>query len=147
MCGICGCSDMSFSGKFIPVNKANGLLFTSYDSNQGDESADKSRLIQMEVDLLSKNNSYAAKNRLYFQEHGIFVLNLVSSPGAGKTTLLVETIKVLKDFFPIAVIEGDQQTQHDADRIRATGVRALQINTGRACHLDAQGIGSAMMQL
>jgi hydrogenase nickel incorporation protein HypB len=101
----------------------------------------------MEVDLLSKNNSYAAKNRLYFQEHGVFVLNLVSSPGAGKTTLLVETIKVLKDFFPIAVIEGDQQTQHDADRIRATGVRALQINTGRACHLDAQGIGTAIMQL
>ena len=148
MCGICGCSDSGQSGKFVPIKNVNFSPLMSYPQHHhGVESIDKSRLIQMEVDLLSKNNSYAAKNRLYFQEHGVFVLNLVSSPGAGKTTLLVETIKVLKDVFPIAVIEGDQQTQHDADRIRATGVRALQINTGRACHLDAQGIGAAIMQL
>jgi hydrogenase nickel incorporation protein HypB len=105
------------------------------------------RLVKVEQDLLSKNNAYAAQNRAYFQQHQIFTLNLVSSPGAGKTTLLVETIKVLKDRFPIAVIEGDQQTEHDADRIRATGVPALQINTGRACHLDAHGIGHAIMDL
>ena len=141
MCGICGCSDSGQSGKFVPIKNVNFSPLMSYPQHHhGVESIDKSRLIQMEVDLLSKNNVYATKNRLYFQEHSIFVLNLVSSPGAGKTTLLVETIKVLKDVFPIAVIEGDQQTQHDADRIRATGVRALQINTGRACHLDAQVI-------
>jgi hydrogenase nickel incorporation protein HypB len=148
MCGICGCSDSGQSGKFVPIKHVSLSPLLSYpQQHHGEESIDKSRLIQMEVDLLSKNNVYATKNRHYFQQHGVFVLNLVSSPGAGKTTLLVETIKVLKDFFPIAVIEGDQQTQHDADRIRATGVRALQINTGRACHLDAQGIGAAMIQL
>jgi hydrogenase nickel incorporation protein HypB len=97
--------------------------------------------------LLSKNNAYAAQNRANFEQKGIFVLNLVSSPGAGKTTLLVETIKVLKDRFPIAVIEGDQQTEHDADRIRATGAPALQINTGRVCHLDAHAIGHAVTEL
>ena len=74
-------------------------------------------------------------------------MNLVSSPGAGKTTLLVETIKRLKDRLPIAVIEGDQQTEHDADRIRATGAAAVQINTGRVCHLDAHAIGYAVTEL
>ncbi len=149
MCGICGCGDSGGqSGKFVPIkNMSFSPVMSSFQYHHREDSVEKSRLIQMEVDLLSKNNVYATKNRHYFQEHGVFVLNLVSSPGAGKTTLLVETIKILKNFFPIAVIEGDQQTQHDADRIRATGGRALQINTGRACHLDAQGIGSAMMQL
>ncbi|MGR8942472.1 MAG: hydrogenase nickel incorporation protein HypB [Gammaproteobacteria bacterium] len=104
-------------------------------------------MIRIEQELLGKNNAYAAQNRAFFNEHHIFVLNLVSSPGAGKTTLLVETIKALKDRIPIAVIEGDQQTEHDADRIRATGTPAVQINTGRACHLDAHGIGHAVMEL
>jgi hydrogenase nickel incorporation protein HypB len=71
----------------------------------------------------------------------------MSSPGAGKTTLLVETIKALQGRIPIAVIEGDQQTEHDANRIRATGTPALQINTGKACHLDAHSIGHAVMEL
>ncbi|MGZ5577161.1 MAG: hydrogenase nickel incorporation protein HypB [Methylobacter sp.] len=115
--------------------------------DHGHHHHDAERLVKVEQDLLSKNNAYAEQNRTYFQRHNIFTLNLVSSPGAGKTTLLVETIKVLKDRFPIAVIEGDQQTEHDADRIRATGVPALQINTGRACHLDAHGIGHAIMEL
>jgi len=84
---------------------------------------------------------------MYFEQQHIFALNLVSSPGAGKTTLLVETIKQLQDKLLISVIEGDQQTEHDADRIRATGAKALQINTGRACHLDAHGIGHAVQSL
>lgn len=108
---------------------------------------DHERLVKVEQDLLSKNNAYAEQNRHYFKQQNIFVLNLVSSPGAGKTTLLVETIKRLKAYFPIAVIEGDQQTEHDADRIRATGAPAVQINTGRACHLDAHGVGHAAMRL
>jgi hydrogenase nickel incorporation protein HypB len=118
-----------------------------FHDHQSQEYYKRERLVKVEQDLLSKNNAYAAQNRAYFEQHGIFVLNLVSSPGAGKTTLLVETIKILKDRFPIAVIEGDQQTERDADRIRATGIPALQINTGSACHLDAHGIGQAILEL
>ncbi len=148
MCGICGCSNPSNTGKFSAIDGAKVSLLTTHNHGHEQHShADNQRLIQVEQDLLSKNDAYAAENRAYFKANKIFALNLVSSPGAGKTTLLVETIKVLKDQFPIAVIEGDQQTEHDADRIRATGVPALQINTGRACHLDAHGIGHAMQTL
>jgi hydrogenase nickel incorporation protein HypB len=149
MCGICGCGQTGNTPKFQPiVGKLRPIL--AHHPNHPDhthEYRDNERLIKVEQDLLSKNNAYAAQNRAYFKQHGIFVLNLVSSPGAGKTTLLVETIKVLKDRFPIAVIEGDQQTERDADRIRATGIPAVQINTGRACHLDAIGIGHAITEL
>lgn len=148
MCGICGCSNPSGTGKFSPLAGAKTSLLTTHSHGHEQHThAENARLVQVEQDLLSKNNAYAAQNRAYFRDNKIFVLNLVSSPGAGKTTLLVETIKVLKDKFPIAVIEGDQQTEHDANRIRATGVPALQINTGRACHLDAHGIGHAMQEL
>ncbi|MFA7243131.1 MAG: hydrogenase nickel incorporation protein HypB [Sulfuricellaceae bacterium] len=106
------------------------------------------RMVQIEQDILAKNDAYAAENRKYFTEHGIFALNLVSSPGSGKTTLLTRTIEHLKGrSIPIAVIEGDQQTTRDADRIRATGVAALQINTGKGCHLDAHMIGHAAERL
>jgi hydrogenase nickel incorporation protein HypB len=93
---------------------------------------------------LAKNNHYAAENRRYFAERKMLVLNLVSSPGSGKTTLLTETIERLKADTEIAVIEGDQQTSRDAERIRATGVPALQINTGKGCHLEAQRVGQAL---
>lgn len=148
MCGICGCSSSSGTGKFSAIESSKVNLLTTHSHKHEQHShAENARLIQVEQDLLSKNNAYAAENRAYFQGNKIFVLNFVSSPGAGKTTLLVETIKILKDKFPIAVIEGDQQTEHDADRIRATGASALQINTGRACHLDAHGIGQAVQKL
>lgn len=111
----------------------------------------QSRLIQVEQDILAKNNAYAAANRKYFAARSILALNLLSSPGSGKTTLLVETIKKLnKDratSAPIAVIEGDQQTSADAERIRQTGVPALQINTGKGCHLDGHMIGHALDNL
>jgi len=149
MCGICGCGQADNTSKFQPiVGKLKPIL--AHHPNHPDhahEHHDNERLIKVEQDLLSKNNAYAAQNRSYFQQHHIFTLNLVSSPGAGKTTLLVETIKLLKDRFPIAVIEGDQQTENDADRIRATGVTAVQINTGRVCHLDAHAIGHAVTEL
>ena len=149
MCGICGCGQTNNTTKLKPVLSQNKHLLKHDHSHHGHthDHHETERLVKIEQDLLSKNNAYAAQNRTYFQQHQIFTLNLVSSPGAGKTTLLVETIKILKDRFPIAVIEGDQQTEHDADRIRATGVPALQINTGRACHLDAHGIGHAIMNL
>ena len=107
----------------------------------------QTRMVQIERDILSKNNGYAAKNRAWFDEHGVFALNLVSSPGSGKTALLVKTIQHLREHVAIQVVEGDQQTANDAERIRATGVPALQINTGKGCHLDAHMVGHAMERL
>ncbi|MCM8595534.1 hydrogenase nickel incorporation protein HypB [Accumulibacter sp.] len=105
------------------------------------------RMVQIERDILARNDSFAARNRRRCEEQGIFALNLVSSPGSGKTSLLCRTIELLKAKLPIAVIEGDQQTSRDALRIRETGVPALQINTGKGCHLDAQMIGGALHEL
>ena len=107
----------------------------------------QSRMVKIERDILSKNDGYAEENRAYLEQHGIFALNLVSSPGSGKTTLLVKSIGALNGSLPLAVIEGDQQTDNDAARIRATGAPALQINTGKGCHLDAYMVGKAMQQL
>ena len=104
----------------------------------------QSRLVRIEQDILGKNNEYAAANRRWLAEHAILALNLVSSPGSGKTALLTRTLEALKGELPAVVIEGDQQTAHDAERIRATGVRALQINTGKGCHLDAHMVGHAL---
>ena len=103
--------------------------------------------MKIEQDLLAKNDAYAGDNRIAFNMAGVLALNLVSSPGSGKTTLLVETIKRLQSDLPVAVIEGDQQTSMDAERIRATGAPALQINTGKGCHLDAHMTGHAFEQL
>ncbi|MFB9950658.1 hydrogenase nickel incorporation protein HypB [Rhizobium puerariae] len=105
------------------------------------------RIIQVERDILSKNDAYAAENRRYFDRNGIFALNFVSSPGSGKTSLLVRTINDLKGRLAISVIEGDQQTSNDAARIRETGARAIQINTGKGCHLDAHMVGHAVEDL
>ena len=107
----------------------------------------QSRMVQIEQDILSKNNEYAAANRRFCSEHGILALNLVSSPGSGKTLLLTRTIDDLKSELGISVIEGDQQTANDAERIRATGVKALQINTGKGCHLDGHMVGHALQRL
>lgn len=107
----------------------------------------QTRMVQIEQDILAKNNQYALANRTVFSRKGMLVLNLVSSPGSGKTTLLTETITRLQDTMPLAVIEGDQQTTHDAERIRATGVKAIQVNTGKGCHLDAHMIGHALESL
>ena len=104
------------------------------------------RMVQIEQDILAKNNAYAAQNRERLLERGIFALNLVSSPGSGKTTLLCKTIALL-DGEPVAVIEGDQQTSQDAERIRASGAPAIQINTGKGCHLDAHMVGHAIEKL
>jgi hydrogenase nickel incorporation protein HypB len=105
------------------------------------------RMVQIEQDILAKNNAYAAKNRERLADRGVFTLNLVSSPGSGKTTLLCKTIEMLKGRRQVTVIEGDQQTSQDAERIRATGAPAIQINTGKGCHLDAHMVGHAMEKL
>jgi len=102
-----------------------------------------SRTVQVEMDILQQNNLLAQRNRGWFEAKGILALNLVSSPGSGKTTLLERTITDLKNEIPIVVIEGDQQTLNDANRIAATGVPVLQVNTGKGCHLDADMIRKA----
>ena len=105
------------------------------------------RIVRIERDILSKNRSYAEQNRAYFAQKGVLALNFVSSPGSGKTSLLVRAIEDLKSRHAIAVIEGDQQTSNDAERIRATGVKAMQVNTGKGCHLDAHMVGHALETL
>lgn len=107
----------------------------------------QTRMVQIEQDILSKNDRYAQANRARFGTLGMLVLNLVSSPGSGKTSLLTRTLQDLQDAFPISVIEGDQETAHDAERIRETGVHAIQINTGKGCHLDAHMVGHAVDHL
>ncbi len=106
-----------------------------------------SRKIVLEQDVLQKNNLLAERNRGYFEARHIFALNFLSSPGSGKTTLLEKIIPLLQQCFPVAVIEGDQQTTNDADRIHALGVPVIQINTGSGCHLDALMVNRAVKEL
>lgn len=131
MCGICGCDNHIHEHAHEHTHTHN----------------EHDRVIKLEQDILAENNNYAQLNRHYFSEHNILALNFVSSPGSGKTTLLEKTILALKDKYLITVIEGDQQTSRDADRIALTGVPVLQINTGKACHLDAHQIGHAIEKL
>ena len=101
----------------------------------------------MQQSVLAKNDQIAERNRGWFEGRGVLALNLVSSPGAGKTTLLERTIRDLSEKIEICVIEGDQMTANDADRIRDAGARALQINTGAGCHLEADMVSDAVKQL
>ncbi len=110
----------------------------------------QARAIRLEADILGENRRIAHRNRHHFAAHGVTALNLVSSPGSGKTTLLCATIEALKrraPDLPVSVIEGDQQTSVDADRIRATGAPAIQVNTGKGCHLDAPMVAEAFERL
>ena len=109
--------------------------------------SDPKRLLRLEQDLLAYNQGFADANRQLFDARGLLVLNLVSSPGSGKTSLLTRTLESLREEMPLAVIEGDQQTSRDADRIRATGASAIQVNTGKGCHLDAHMVGHALETL
>ncbi len=104
-------------------------------------------MVQIETDIMAKNSEYAQANRQSFNRRGILALNLVSSPGSGKTTLLTATIEALKEELELGVIEGDQQTANDAERIRKTGAPAIQVNTGKGCHLDGHMVGHAFDHL
>ncbi|MDO8349860.1 MAG: hydrogenase nickel incorporation protein HypB, partial [Gallionella sp.] len=151
MCATCGCGsrDVLIGGR-RPARSGGALAFrTPGSGTHAHDSATPAqlRIIQVERDILAKNNDYADANRRLLAGQGIFALNLVSSPGSGKTTLLVQTIGALNGTLPLAVIEGDQQTENDAARIRAAGAPAIQINTGKGCHLDAQMVGQAMQRL
>jgi hydrogenase nickel incorporation protein HypB len=111
----------------------------SADDHHHDHEAG-ARTLRIEEGLLAKNDRLAAVNRAQFAAAGIFVLNLVSSPGSGKTTLLERTLREQEGQLRFAVLEGDQQTSLDAERIAATGVPVRQINTGAGCHLDAHQV-------
>ncbi|MCB6176687.1 hydrogenase nickel incorporation protein HypB [Rhodobacter sp. Har01] len=174
MCTVCGCSDtVTADGRVISHDEAHRLglphshapafqpaplpfphVQAGHDHHHYGQGAagvsvpglTQARLIEVETSILAKNDALAQGNRRVLDALGVLALNLVSSPGSGKTTLLCKTIEALGDA-PLAVIEGDQQTSADADRIRATGARAIQINTGKGCHLDAQMVGAAIDDL
>jgi len=129
MCTTCGCGNHH------------------HHDHDHEHSHEESQLIAVEQDILQRNNLLAERNRGYFEAKNIFCLNLMSSPGSGKTTLLEETIRQLKDRRPIYVIEGDQQTSNDSDRIAALKIPVFQVNTGTGCHLEASMINHALKHL
>jgi len=143
MCTVCGC------------NETNHAHEHSHDRHHYGHGAarlhiagmSQEKIVQVEQDILSKNNNYANANRAFLAAKGILTLNLVSSPGSGKTTILETTLKALKTKTDLNVIEGDQQTSQDADRIKNTGVPVVQVNTGKGCHLDAHMIEHALDDL
>lgn len=135
MCDTCGCN-------ITPGNRhlvAPGGKLSKMENGK--------KAIDVLQNLLSENDHQAAHNRTHFDKHKVLAINLMSSPGSGKTSLLECTIDSLKDRYRIAVIEGDLETENDAERIRAKQVPAVQITTGNACHLDAHMVHDALHQL
>jgi len=158
MCGVCGCGQAEVaregSQSGAPLHdRGSGYLRDPGDAQHAHNdrtdpsSAGLDRLVRIEQNILAKNDAFARENRNSFSAQRLFVVNVVSSPGSGKTSLLVKSIEALKDRLKVAVIEGDQQTSTDAERIRATGASAVQINTGKGCHLDAHMVGHALETL
>jgi len=142
MCDTCGCSQPSDAVTFQkPGEHSHDHHHSHHDHHH------ENRTITVETEVLSKNNLIAERNRGYFDAKNITVFNFVSSPGSGKTTFLEQTIKKIKTDYSISVVEGDQQTLRDAERIEATGVPVIQVNTGKGCHLDAEMIHKASHDL
>jgi len=135
MCDSCGCNVTSGNEHLVA---AGGHLATT---SGGHES------VEVLKGLLDANDHQAAHNREHFERHNVLAVNLMSSPGAGKTALLEATIEALGDELRVAVVEGDLETENDAERIRKKGVPAVQISTGSACHLDAHMVHTALHDL
>jgi len=135
MCETCGCSITPGNAHLV---RAEGKL---------QHTADGKATVEVLASLLHENDHQAEHNREHFDRHGVLALNLMSSPGSGKTSLLEATIDSLRSEFSFAVVEGDLETENDADRIRARGVPAVQITTGQACHLDAHMVHDALHHL
>ena len=135
MCDTCGCNITSGNEHLI---QGDGKLARTADGRAA---------VTVLQGLLTENDHQAAHNREHFDQHGVLALNLMSSPGAGKTSLLEATIDALGGRLKIAVIEGDLETENDAERIRAKGVPTVQISTGSACHLDAHMVHAALHNL
>lgn len=158
MCVTCGCSDTE---KIAVTNPANGEIMMmahdeahthghSHEHHHGTATVTAKvhvNTIALEKEILGKNQMIAEQNRGWFAARNILALNLVSSPGSGKTTLLERTLNDLKNEFEISVIEGDQETINDAERIRSTGCKAVQINTGTGCHLEAEMLAKGLESL
>ncbi len=132
MCDTCGCN----------ITPGNAHLVTAEGKHAYTRSGRES--VEVLQNLLSENDHQAAHNRSHFDTHGVLAINLMSSPGAGKTALLEATVDALHDQYSIAVIEGDLETENDAERIRAKGIEAVQITTGSACHLDAHMVHNTL---
>lgn len=155
MCETCGCGesgevsihdlqhnhDHDQGNPHSHAQRRDSVLFTPVPDHS------RKRVINLNLDILSDNNNLAQVNRQFLEERKVLCLNLVSSPGSGKTSILEKTIGALIPSRKIAVIEGDQQTLLDAERIEKSGAPAIQINTGSGCHLDARMVGSAMKKL
>lgn len=145
MCTVCGCSDEPEQ-----FSRPHTLHFGQGTAGASLPGLTQARTINLEINILGANDRIARINRAVFKSHHIRALNLLSSPGSGKTTLLCKTLDALNalDTPPKAsVIEGDQQTSLDAERIQATGVPVIQVNTGKGCHLDARMVGRAFSEL
>jgi hydrogenase nickel incorporation protein HypB len=163
MCVTCGCSDDNEATITNMENEhhhthtlPDGTVITHSHHHENHHSHEPAAnihakihntTISLEQEILGKNNLLAAQNRGWFKGKNILALNLMSSPGAGKTTLLTRTINDLKDKLTISVIEGDQETTNDAEKIKATGCKVVQINTGTGCHLDASMIERGLQEL
>jgi hydrogenase nickel incorporation protein HypB len=163
MCGKCGCGEDAAAtvlnletGKQATMERGGGSHHHQHehghDHPQGyehthDDGAGHRRVVDLETRILAKNDAIAEKNRAWFKGREILALNLTSSPGAGKTTLLERTIRDLKDEISLYVIEGDQATAMDGERIRAAGAAAVQVNTGSGCHLEADMVARGLREL
>jgi hydrogenase nickel incorporation protein HypB len=166
MCVTCGCSSDENEVKIIKVDGNAVQHSHTHDHGNGphehihshdhdhdhehhhhDHHHNHIKEIDLEKDILHKNDLLAERNKGYFDAKDIFAINLVSSPGSGKTSLLERTIADLKSEISFGVIEGDQQTTNDADRIAALEIPVIQINTGKGCHLDSEMISKAVKQL
>jgi hydrogenase nickel incorporation protein HypB len=151
MCTTCGCGEGEARVEGHAHDgwhrHADGTLHHHAHQGAHEHGESTTRRLRIEENLLAANDAHAAGNRARFARDRIFALNLVSSPGSGKTALLCRTIDALQGRVAVSVIEGDQQTSRDAERIRATGARALQVNTGKGCHLDAHMVAHALERL
>ena len=155
MCVTCGCSDNSRprltdleTGRTVSLDESHDHHHHHHHDHDHDHAHPRQpTTISLETAVLAKNDRLAERNRGWLAGRDILALNLVSSPGAGKTTLLERTIRDLSGELPLSVIEGDQETLNDAERIRATGCRVVQINTGTGCHLDASMLARGLEQL
>jgi hydrogenase nickel incorporation protein HypB len=142
MCATCGCD----SGTMVSFHNHENHdgHHHHHDHDHDHHHSHGKTIVDVETDILHQNNLLAERNRGWLEAKNILAMNLVSSPGSGKTTLLERTLTDLKGELNFAVIEGDQQTTNDADRIHATGTKVTQINTGKGCHLDAHMIMHAI---
>ncbi len=147
MCTTCGCGSDEMTIDGTVAHGGHEHEHAHEHHHHHDEAPAHGRTVSLEQDVLAKNQLFAERNRGWFAGREVLALNLMSSPGAGKTTILERTIREWGGGAPISVLEGDQATSADAERIRAAGAAAVQINTGTGCHLDAHMVAHGMERL